>query len=113
MIVYRLAERMKIGVQTELETTFDGEIAKAPLDFPGGIKVFSLFQISLENYFKTKFYLGIHLRMQLQRLKIYTTTSIVLRQESVGVYKAKNKQQADQQEQQEKQSAATRSQYKP
>jgi hypothetical protein len=35
---------MKIGVQTELETTFDGESAKAPLDFPGGIK--SLFIIS-------------------------------------------------------------------
>ena len=44
MLVYRLAERMKIGVQTELETTFDGETAKAPLDFPGGIK--SLFIIS-------------------------------------------------------------------
>ena len=44
MVVYRLAERMKIGVQTELETTFDGEMAKAPLDFPGGIK--SLFIIS-------------------------------------------------------------------
>ena len=44
MIVYRLAERMKIGVQTELETTFEGEVAKAPLDFPGGIK--SLFIIS-------------------------------------------------------------------
>jgi hypothetical protein len=44
MLVYRLAERMKIGVQTELETTFDGEMAKAPLDFPGGIK--SLFIIS-------------------------------------------------------------------
>ncbi len=44
MVVYRLAERMKIGVQTELETTFDGESAKAPLDFPGGIK--SLFIIS-------------------------------------------------------------------
>ena len=44
MLVYRLAERMKIGVQTQLETTFDGEIAKAPLDFPGGIK--SLFIIS-------------------------------------------------------------------
>jgi len=27
-------------------------------------KVFSLFQISLENFFKTKFYLGIHLRLQ-------------------------------------------------
>ena len=44
MIVYRLAERMKIGVQTELETTFEGEKATAPLDFPGGIK--SLFIIS-------------------------------------------------------------------
>jgi hypothetical protein len=44
MVVYRLAERMKIGVQTELETTFEGEVAKAPLDFPGGIK--SLFIIS-------------------------------------------------------------------
>ena len=44
MVVYRLAERMKIGVQTELETTFDGETVKAPLDFPGGIK--SLFIIS-------------------------------------------------------------------
>lgn len=27
-------------------------------------KVFSLFRISLENFFKTKFYLGIHLRLQ-------------------------------------------------
>jgi hypothetical protein len=27
-------------------------------------KVFSLFQISLENFFKTKFYLGINLRLQ-------------------------------------------------
>ena len=44
MVVYRLAERMKIGVSTELETTFDGETVKAPLDFPGGIK--SLFIIS-------------------------------------------------------------------
>ena len=44
MIIYRLAEKMKIGVETTLETEFDGEIAKAPLDFPGGIK--SLFIIS-------------------------------------------------------------------
>ena len=44
MVIYRLAERMRIGVQTELEATFDGEIAKAPLEFPGGIK--SLFIIS-------------------------------------------------------------------
>ena len=44
MVVYRLAERMKIGVQTNLETTFEGETVKAPLDFPGGIK--SLFIIS-------------------------------------------------------------------
>ena len=44
MVIYRLAERMRIGVQTELETTFEGEVAKAPLEFPGGIK--SLFIIS-------------------------------------------------------------------
>jgi hypothetical protein len=44
MVIYRLAERMRIGVSTELETTFDGETVKAPLDFPGGIK--SLFIIS-------------------------------------------------------------------
>jgi hypothetical protein len=44
MIIYRLAEKMKIGVETTLEKEIDGEIAKAPLDFPGGIK--SLFIIS-------------------------------------------------------------------
>tara|TARA_B110000285_G_scaffold221842_1_gene275298 strand:+ start:731 stop:1735 length:1005 start_codon:yes stop_codon:yes gene_type:complete len=44
MVIYRLAERMRIGVQTELETTVEGELVKAPLDFPGGIK--SLFIIS-------------------------------------------------------------------
>jgi len=44
MIIYRLAEKMKIGVETTLEMEFEGEIAKAPLDFPGGIK--SLFIIS-------------------------------------------------------------------
>jgi len=35
---------MRIGVQTELYAEVDGEPAKAPLDFPGGIK--SLFIIS-------------------------------------------------------------------
>ena len=44
MVIYRLAEKMKIGVETTLEMEYDGEIAKAPLDFPGGIK--SLFIIS-------------------------------------------------------------------
>jgi len=45
MIVYRLAERMRIGVQATLEATGDnGELVKAPLEFPGGIK--SLFIIS-------------------------------------------------------------------
>lgn len=44
MVIYRLAERMKIGIETSLEKEIDGEIAKAPLDFPGGIK--SLFIIS-------------------------------------------------------------------
>ena len=44
MIVYRLAERMRIGVQATLESTVDGELVKAPLEFPGGIK--SLFIIS-------------------------------------------------------------------
>jgi hypothetical protein len=44
MVIYRLAEKMKIGVETTLEMEFEGEIAKAPLDFPGGIK--SLFIIS-------------------------------------------------------------------
>ena len=44
MVIYRLAERMRIGVQATLETTLDGEKASAPLEFPGGIK--SLFIIS-------------------------------------------------------------------
>lgn len=44
MVIYRLAERMRIGVQANLETQVDGEIASAPLEFPGGIK--SLFIIS-------------------------------------------------------------------
>jgi hypothetical protein len=44
MLVYRLAEKMKIGVDTTLEKEIEGELVKAPLDFPGGIK--SLFIIS-------------------------------------------------------------------
>ena len=44
MLVYRLAEKMKIGVNTILEKEIEGEIVKAPLEFPGGIK--SLFIIS-------------------------------------------------------------------
>ena len=44
MVIYRLAERMRIGVQATLETQVDGEKVSAPLEFPGGIK--SLFIIS-------------------------------------------------------------------
>jgi len=44
MIMYRLAEKMKIGAQAEMEVDVDGEMVKLPLDFPGGIK--SLFIIS-------------------------------------------------------------------
>jgi len=44
MVIYRLAEKMKIGVKKTLKMELDGEITKAPLDFPGGIK--SLFIIS-------------------------------------------------------------------
>ena len=44
MIMYRLAEKMKIGAQPEMEVDVDGETVKLPLDFPGGIK--SLFIIS-------------------------------------------------------------------
>lgn len=44
MVIYRLAERMRIGVTANLEKEVDGEIASAPLEFPGGIK--SLFIIS-------------------------------------------------------------------
>ena len=44
MIMYRLAEKMKIGAQPEMEVDVDGEMVKLPLDFPGGIK--SLFIIS-------------------------------------------------------------------
>jgi len=44
MVIYRLAEKMKIGVSTTLEKEIDGEVFKAPLEFPGGIK--SLFIIS-------------------------------------------------------------------
>jgi hypothetical protein len=44
MTVYRLAEKMKIGAQAEMEVDVDGETVMLPLDFPGGIK--SLFIIS-------------------------------------------------------------------
>lgn len=44
MVIYRLAEKMKIGVNTNLEKEIEGELVKAPLEFPGGIK--SLFIIS-------------------------------------------------------------------
>jgi sortase (surface protein transpeptidase) len=67
-------------------------------------KVFSLFQISLENYFKTKFYLGLHLRLQpseIENLYYYEYWYYV---KNLQEYlKAKNKQQEDQQEQAEAQ----------
>lgn len=44
MVIYRLAERMRVGIETTLEKEVEGELIKAPLDFPGGIK--SLFIIS-------------------------------------------------------------------
>ena len=44
MVTYRLAEKMKIGAQAEMEVDVDGERVRLPLEFPGGIK--SLFIIS-------------------------------------------------------------------
>lgn len=44
MIIYRLAEQMKIGVKPELRVDHEGEEVLVPLNFPGGIK--SLFIIS-------------------------------------------------------------------
>ena len=44
MVVYRLAEKMKIGAQPEMEVDVDGETVTLPLEFPGGVK--SLFIIS-------------------------------------------------------------------
>ena len=44
MVTYRLAEKMKIGAQAEMEVDVDGELVRLPLEFPGGIK--SLFIIS-------------------------------------------------------------------
>lgn len=44
MVIYRLAEKMKIGVKPELVVERQGEEVLVPLDFPGGIK--SLFIIS-------------------------------------------------------------------
>jgi hypothetical protein len=44
MVVYRLAEKMRIGAQPEMEVDIDGEDVMVPLDFPGGVK--GLFIIS-------------------------------------------------------------------
>lgn len=44
MVIYRIAEKMKIGVKPELKVERQGEEVLVPLDFPGGIK--SLFIIS-------------------------------------------------------------------
>jgi hypothetical protein len=44
MVVYRLAEKMKIGAEPEMEVDIEGETVSVPLEFPGGIK--SLFIIS-------------------------------------------------------------------
>ena len=44
MVIYRLAEKMKIGVKPELKVDRQGSEVLVPLDFPGGIK--SLFIIS-------------------------------------------------------------------
>ena len=44
MVVYRLAEKMKIGAEPEMEVDVEGETVTVPLEFPGGIK--SLFIIS-------------------------------------------------------------------
>ena len=44
MVVYRLAEQMKIGVKPELKVDHEGEEVLVPLNFPGGIM--SLFIIS-------------------------------------------------------------------
>lgn len=44
MVIYRLAEKMRIGAQPEMTVDVDGEDVTVPLDFPGGIK--SLFIIS-------------------------------------------------------------------
>lgn len=44
MVIYRLAEKIKIGVKPELKVDRQGEEVLVPLDFPGGIK--GLFIIS-------------------------------------------------------------------
>ena len=44
MVIYRLAEKMKIGAEPEMEVDIEGETVTVPLEFPGGIK--SLFIIS-------------------------------------------------------------------
>lgn len=63
-------------------------------------KVFSLFQISLENYFKTKFYLGLHLRLQPSEIEDLYYYEYWYYVKNLQEYlKTKNKQQEDQQEQ--------------
>ena len=77
-------------------------------------KVFSLFQISLENYFKTKFYLGIHLRMQPSEIENMYYYEYWYYVKNLSEYiKEKNKKQGDSQEQQSKQMSSMRSQYTP
>lgn len=44
MVIYRLAEKMKVGVKPELRVEHEGEEVLVPMNFPGGIK--SLFIIS-------------------------------------------------------------------
>jgi hypothetical protein len=44
MVIYRLAEKMKVGVKTDLLVEHEGEEVLVPMNFPGGIK--SLFLIS-------------------------------------------------------------------
>jgi len=63
-LVYRLAEKMRIGVQPEMLVPFGDEEVLVTIGFRDGIKSLSLFKISLENFFKTKFYLMYHLHIQ-------------------------------------------------
>jgi hypothetical protein len=44
MVIYRLAEKMKVGVKPELNVVRDGEEVRVPMTFPDGLK--SLFIIS-------------------------------------------------------------------
>ena len=76
-------------------------------------KVFSLFQISLENYFKTKFYLGIHLRMQPSEIENMYYYEYWYYVKNLSDYiKEKNKQTKDQQEQANERQSSMSSKYK-